>query len=117
MTPEAIEELKLKRQHRLRDVICECLEGIWRSGVGGEVLKVAMDTVHRLIQRFEAKTLDDVNTAISGDHWVKLKKLVTEIDGELPEPRICRSKVPLEGRGTKRLLETALEALGGSATS
>merc|ERR1719401_892146 len=106
MTQEEIEKLKQRRQARLRDVVFSCLQGIWLSGVGGEVLQVAMDQVHRLISRFEDKA-DDVREAMDGTSWQKLKGLVTEIEGELPEAVARRKEIEIEGRGTKILVEKA----------
>jgi len=116
MSPEAIEALKFRRQERLREVVRECLEGIWRSGVGGELLKVAMDHVHVLIERFEEKA-DDVRNSTAGPCWHKLKNLVSEIEDELPETRSQKAKAEIEGRNTKQLVQRALEDLGGKAST
>eukprot|EP00913_Durusdinium_trenchii_P022674 g21295.t1 len=47
--------LKKKEQSRLRQVVFNCLKGIWESGIGGEVLKIALDSVKSRIDRFKAK--------------------------------------------------------------
>lgn len=117
MTEDALAELKKKRQLRLRCVVLECLEGIWRSGVGGEVLKAAMDQVHQLIDRFESRA-DDVRLASAGSSWHKLKKLVGEIEEERPETRPARKRVTeVEGKNTKTLVEKALADMGGRAAT
>jgi len=117
MTEDALAELKKKRQLRLRSVVLECLEGIWRSGVGGEVLKAAMDQVHQLIDRFESRA-DDVRLASAGSSWQKLKKLVGEIEEERPETRPARKRVTeVEGKNTKTLVEKALADMGGRAAT
>lgn len=116
MTPEAIEAIKMKRQQRLRSVVYDCLQGIWRSGVGGEVLKFAMDTVQKLINKFEVRE-DDVRVAASGASWFKLKELVSEIEGELPATVARRRHLEVEGRGTKHLIQKALDDLGGRGTT
>mmetsp|Transcript_110 Transcript_110/g.275 ORF Transcript_110/g.275 Transcript_110/m.275 type:complete len:662 (+) Transcript_110:270-2255(+) len=117
MTPETILALKQQRQVRLRSVVVDCLEGIWRSGIGGEILKAAMDTVHTLIDSFEGR-LDDVRLAASGRSWHKLKKLVAEIEQEHPElVPLSRKMIVMEGRNTKALLQKAFEELKGPAST
>ncbi|CAE7028278.1 unnamed protein product [Symbiodinium microadriaticum] len=55
MSDKAKEALALAEQRRLRKVVFQCLKGIWESGVGGEVLKMAMDAVRSRIERFKSK--------------------------------------------------------------
>mmetsp|Transcript_94636 Transcript_94636/g.273628 ORF Transcript_94636/g.273628 Transcript_94636/m.273628 type:complete len:445 (-) Transcript_94636:62-1396(-) len=114
LTEEEIQKMKQMRQARLRDVVFNCLQGIWLSGCGGEVLQVAMQHVQKLIFKFEDKA-DDVRDAFSGDSWQKLKSLVNEIEGELPET--VKRHVEIEGKGTKLLVQQALEDLGGKAST
>lgn len=124
LTQEAILALKMQRQTRLRDVVMACLNEIRASGVGGEVLRIALDSVKNLIKQFEQKE-DDVCTAMKGEQWQKLKELCGNIAGEaLPledegaeEARSSRKVVKMEGKGTKSLIELALTELGGQATS
>jgi len=99
-----------------------CLNEIRASGVGGEVLRIAMETVRNMIREFERRE-DDVCTAMKGEQWQKLKELCGNIAGEAledegaEEARSSRKVVKVEGRGTNSLINLALEDLGGSATS
>mmetsp|Transcript_122321 Transcript_122321/g.228560 ORF Transcript_122321/g.228560 Transcript_122321/m.228560 type:complete len:648 (+) Transcript_122321:69-2012(+) len=138
MPPEAIEALRRQRQVRLRAVVLACLRGIYASGEGGEVLRIASESAKSMIERFE-DTQDEVCTARQGGQWHELKVLLDEIEGksqtkavadgtsgELDPPstdapddaekrKIKQTKK--EGKGTKFLLEKALTDLGGEATT
>jgi hypothetical protein len=136
MTEEAKLALMDARQMRLRSVVMACLKGIWRSGVGGEVLRMATDNVVRMIQRFEERA-DDVCTAKTGSQWHDLKELLLEIrpdeetqhdeieggssgsegGAEAASKKKRRVDTPIEGKGTKTLIEAALLDLGGQATT
>lgn len=138
MPPEAIEALRLQRQVRLRTVVLACLRGIYASGVGGEVLRIASESAKSMIERFEDAE-DEVCTARQGGQWHELKVLLDEIEeasgrkaladgtsGE-PVPPITDSpdaaevrkikQTKREGKGTKFLVEKALTDLGGEATT
>eukprot|EP00434_Breviolum_minutum_P025149 symbB.v1.2.022217.t1/scaffold1962.1/size110877/3 len=52
---EARDLLKNAQQSRLRKVVLDCLKAIWESGVGGEVLKIALDAVKSRIDRYKVK--------------------------------------------------------------
>mmetsp|Transcript_6793 Transcript_6793/g.19191 ORF Transcript_6793/g.19191 Transcript_6793/m.19191 type:complete len:406 (-) Transcript_6793:347-1564(-) len=116
MTPEAIEALKLQRQIRLREVVVQCLEGIWKSGIGGEVLRGAMEHVRHMIARFEERE-EDVCLARQGHSWSRLKELVLEIEGKMPEMGEGKNMPGPEGRGSRQLIEMALKDLDGAASS
>lgn len=142
MPPEAIEALKLQRQIRLRNVVLACLRGIYASGVGGEVLRIATESAKNMIERFEARQ-DEVCTARQGHQWHEMKVLLDEIENThrakagLPALTNGASSEPLpaltdgaddaeknkaqitkrEGKGTKFLLDKALGELGGEASS
>eukprot|EP00435_Cladocopium_sp_Y103_P015821 s4065_g3.t2 len=62
------EELKKREQARLRQVVVDCLKRIWESGVGGEVLKIALEAVKSRINRFKAKAGEktDIIEAMAG---------------------------------------------------
>jgi hypothetical protein len=79
MTQEAILALQDQRQVRLRDVVRVCLEKIHATDTGGEVLRIAMDSVRHMIDRFE-RIEDDISTAMKGDQWHQLKELMGEIE-------------------------------------
>jgi len=119
MTPEAIAELQMLRQQRLKDVVFACLQGIWASKIGGELLRASLEEVGSLIAKFESKA-EDVRDAQAGNSWHKLKALVVDIGEQLPEemrpkkPGYCVSH---EGRGTKTLVELALVEMGGRAST
>mmetsp|Transcript_116945 Transcript_116945/g.330912 ORF Transcript_116945/g.330912 Transcript_116945/m.330912 type:complete len:458 (-) Transcript_116945:72-1445(-) len=115
MTPEAIEALKYSRQKRLREVVFACLDQIWKSNVGGEVLRMALNEVHRLVTKYEDKD-DDVRNAKSGDSWHKLKVLADTIETEIGGTR-RRQDFDTVGKGHKQLAEKAIVALGGSGST
>jgi len=124
MNEDVKELLKLKSQVRLRAVVFKCLKGIWDSGVGGEVLSIALDAVKARLDRF--KTLagegSDVIEAMAGQQWAKLEDLIGDIDNHLREEGVSRGGSrqhlgPVEGRRTKLVVERALTALGGRGTS
>ncbi|CAJ1364071.1 unnamed protein product [Effrenium voratum] len=58
MPDSAKEFLKKQNQMRLRKVVLQCLKGIWESGVGGEVLQMALDTVKTRIDRRNEDALE-----------------------------------------------------------
>jgi len=114
----------MKNQVRIRTVVFKCLKGIWDSGVGGEVLAIALDAVKTRIDRF--KTLSgegaDIIEAMAGQQWAQLEDLICDIDSHLREEGIgsggSRQNLgPAEGRRTKLVVERALKALGGRGTS
>jgi hypothetical protein len=130
LTEEAIEALKKARQIRLRDIVMRCLKGIWTSGVGGEVLRLAIENVRHMIHHFELKA-DDICTARQGLQWSQLKDLMEEIEEAQPLPLQdeedptsgsqktsgSRRSRAIEGKGTKTLLEVALGEMQGHATT
>eukprot|EP00434_Breviolum_minutum_P025150 symbB.v1.2.022217.t2/scaffold1962.1/size110877/3 len=65
---EARDLLKNAQQSRLRKVVLDCLKAIWESGVGGEVLKIALDAVKSRIDRYKVKIGEsaDVIEAMAG---------------------------------------------------
>merc|ERR1719162_384705 len=71
--------MKLQRQVRLRNVVLACLRGIYASGVGGEVLRIATESAKNMIERFEDRQ-DEVCTARQGHQWHELKVLLDEIE-------------------------------------
>jgi hypothetical protein len=126
MTDEAKEHLKRKEQVRTRDIVMVCLREILDSGIGGEVLQVCADAVHKSIERFEARHRDlgDVSEAMAGRQWRALKDMLAEIDSKieadtgLPSKRSLKNAGPgtaPEGRGTRQILERCLKELGGEA--
>jgi len=119
LSAEDIAEMKMIRQQRLKDVVFACLQGIWASKVGGELLRAALEEVTGLISKFESRA-DDVRDAQAGNSWHKLKALVADISEQLPEemrPRQPQKCVSHEGRGTKALVELALCDMGGRAST
>eukprot|EP00439_Symbiodinium_sp_Y106_P039681 s534_g4.t2 len=84
MSDKAKETLALAEQRRLRKVVFQCLKGIWESGVGGEVLKMAMDAVRSRIERFKSKAGEssDVIQAMAGPET--LTELCRKYDIERP---------------------------------
>lgn len=128
LSEEAILALKMQRQVRLREVVMACLNEIHASGVGGEVLNIAMNSVRNLIEKFENRA-DDVCTAVKGDQWYKLKELMGNINGRPlalenggdeeagGSAQSSRTSAKHEGKGTKALVEMALTEFGGQATT
>lgn len=120
-----IDTLRQMRQVRLRDIIYRCLAGIRASGVGEEVTKVAVAEVCKMIVRFEMRAEEDVGAAHRGEQWHKLKELVSEMGGDEmiddlahgTEPGECSNRTKPEGRGTKQVIEQAITASGGIATT
>eukprot|EP00928_Gymnodinium_smaydae_P014504 TRINITY_DN15324_c0_g1_i1.p1 TRINITY_DN15324_c0_g1~~TRINITY_DN15324_c0_g1_i1.p1 ORF type:complete len:570 (-),score=145.24 TRINITY_DN15324_c0_g1_i1:97-1764(-) len=131
MTPEALVKLQNREQSRLRQVVHDCLERIWKSGIGGEVLRLALESVRLRILKYENKLRDEekcekgVADAMGGREWQRLQDLIRKIDDDLRgqdgeeaprEPRLgLRAKA--EGRGTRYAVETALAGLGGTAST
>jgi len=121
MTEETKTLLQNKEQIRLRNIVFTCLQGIWTSGVGGDILKLATAVVQKRIERFESRMQhgDDVSSAMAGAQWLKLKELVTAIDSELESKGdpIRKKFSPKEGKGTHFAIMTALQGLGGAGTT
>lgn len=126
MSAKAVDQLKLKEQTRTRDIVIVCLRELLDAGIGGEVLQVCADAVHRMIQKFESQhsDLDDVSEAMAGRQWIALKATLAEIDDKIEVETGVPSKCALkragpetahEGRGTRQILERCLKALGGEA--
>mmetsp|Transcript_20090 Transcript_20090/g.47248 ORF Transcript_20090/g.47248 Transcript_20090/m.47248 type:complete len:470 (-) Transcript_20090:141-1550(-) len=118
MSDKAKETLALAEQRRLRKVVFQCLKGIWESGVGGEVLKMAMDAVRSRIERFKSKAGEssDVIQAMAGQEWAQLEDLVQTIDEQDQAGGHRGPLGPVEGRRTKVVIDRALDALGGQGT-
>lgn len=118
MSDKAKEALALAEQRRLRKVVFQCLKGIWESGVGGEVLKMAMDAVRSRIERFKSKAGEssDVIQAMAGQEWAQLEDLVQTIDEQEQAGGHRGPLGPVEGRRTKIVIDRALDALGGQGT-
>lgn len=129
MDQSAKDLLKVKVQGRLRQVVFNCLKSIWDSGVGGEVLSMALGSVKSRIDKFKAKSGEDADVidALAGQQWAHLEDLVGIIEDKLQEetgetadsPGEGGRKPlgPIEGRRTKQVIERALAALGGRGTS
>eukprot|EP00435_Cladocopium_sp_Y103_P015366 s4065_g3.t1 len=113
------EELKKREQARLRQVVVDCLKRIWESGVGGEVLKIALEAVKSRINRFKAKAGEktDIIEAMAGHQWAQLEDLVQTIEEHEKSGAARQNLGPIEGRRTKLVIERALENLGGQASS
>eukprot|EP00440_Ansanella_granifera_P006201 gb/GFBE01006725.1/.p1 GENE.gb/GFBE01006725.1/~~gb/GFBE01006725.1/.p1 ORF type:complete len:530 (+),score=113.99 gb/GFBE01006725.1/:1-1590(+) len=120
------ELLKQREQTRLRQVVYKCLKGIWESGIGGEVLTMALDSVRTRIQRFKVKAGEDADVieAMAGHEWAHLEDLVGVIEDKLTEenggvaPGNGRQLLgPIEGRRTRLVIERALSELGGRGSS
>lgn len=129
MDQSAKDLLKVKVQGRLRQVVFNCLKSIWDSGVGGEVLSMALDSVKSRIDKFKAKAGEDADVidALAGQQWAHLEDLVGIIEDKLQEETGDTADSPgeggrkplgpIEGRRTKQVIERALAALGGRGTS
>lgn len=119
MDDDCKEELKKKEQARLRQVVVDCLKRIWESGVGGEVLKIALEAVKSRINRFKAKAGErtDIIEAMAGHQWAQLEDLVQTIEEHEKSGAARQHLGPIEGRRTKLVIERALENLGGQASS
>lgn len=116
MDDDAKDLLKKKEQSRLRQVVFNCLKGIWESGIGGEVLKIALDSVKSRIDRFKAKGGEDLIQAMAGQEWAQLEDLIQVIE-EKENIGVRQVLGPIEGRRTKLVIGAALESLGGKGTS
>eukprot|EP00927_Polykrikos_kofoidii_P078683 TRINITY_DN75493_c0_g1_i1.p1 TRINITY_DN75493_c0_g1~~TRINITY_DN75493_c0_g1_i1.p1 ORF type:complete len:528 (-),score=112.82 TRINITY_DN75493_c0_g1_i1:191-1606(-) len=129
MSEEVRAALKLKEQTRLRQLVYDCLKKIWSAGVGGDVLRLALEQVRHRIMRFEFRcegSDKSVENAMAGEQWARLQELVASIDDDLraqageSEPREPRPGLKVAqdraGRGTCSVIERALQALDGEAS-
>eukprot|EP00746_Dinoflagellata_sp_MGD_P132511 gnl/MRDRNA2_/MRDRNA2_66216_c0_seq1.p1 gnl/MRDRNA2_/MRDRNA2_66216_c0~~gnl/MRDRNA2_/MRDRNA2_66216_c0_seq1.p1 ORF type:complete len:373 (+),score=82.55 gnl/MRDRNA2_/MRDRNA2_66216_c0_seq1:144-1262(+) len=119
MRDEDKARLRASLQSRLRELVITCLEKMSQSNVGDSILKLALDKVQALILDFESKESEEVSNAIAGRQWDRLKCLALDIEQRLGvEPGSHKIKSSTkEGAGTVQLIEMALTALGGKATT
>lgn len=118
MDEYALEQLRQMRQVKLRDIVHRCLSAIYEKGIGGEVLRVALECVTKLISKFESKD-DEVMTAWAGKQWNELKSLAEKIKGSSAASEVedGPKHVAHDGKGTKQLLERVIRELGGQGTT
>jgi len=114
MDDEVKDILKLAQQQRLRQIVFKCLKGIWESGVGGEVLRMAVDTVRSRLAQWRSRAGEDADViqAMAGREWAQLEDLVQAIDEKLGQAH-RQPLGPIEGRRTRVVIDRALDALGG----
>jgi len=118
MTEENKLKLKENSQGRLRVLIIACLEKLWQSDCGEELLRLALDKVQALVTEFETKESADVDGAIAGQQWVRLKDLADKIEGKLGPRAKCEGRsVKHDSAGIIKVCELAITALGGRATT